>query len=64
MNYNQEQTDVLLEVTHKLTLHGGYRYVWGDAETGNMLIAGPGQESSELRQQVGIAVISSRLHPV
>ena len=60
MNYNQEQTDVLLEVTHKLTLRGGYRYVWGDAETGNMLIAGPGQESSELRQQVGIAGINFR----
>ena len=60
LNYNQEQTDVLLEVTHKLTLRGGYRYVWGDAETGNMLIAGPGQESSELRQQVGIAGINFR----
>lgn len=60
MNYNQEQTDVLLEVTHKLTLHGGYRYVWGDAQTGNLLIAGPGQESSELHQQVGIAGINFR----
>ena len=55
MNYNQEQTDVLLDVTHRLTLRGGYRYVWGNAETGNLLIAGPGQESSELRQQVGLA---------
>jgi hypothetical protein len=60
VNYNQEQTDVLVDVTHKLTLRGGYRYVWGDAETGNMLIAGPGQESSELRQQVGIAGINFR----
>jgi hypothetical protein len=60
MNYNQEQTDILLDITHKLTLHGGYRYAWGDAETGNMLIAGPGQESSELRQQVGIAGINFR----
>ncbi len=54
VNYNQEQVDVLLDVTHKLTLRGGYRYVWGDATTGNMLIAGPGQESSDLRQQIGI----------
>jgi hypothetical protein len=60
MNYNQEQTDVLLEVTHKLTLRGGYRYVWGDAQTGNLLIAGPGQESSQLRQQVGIAGVNFR----
>jgi hypothetical protein len=60
MNYNQEQTDVLVDVTHKLTLRGGYRYEWGDAQTGNALIAGPGQESSELRQQVGIAGINFR----
>ncbi len=60
VNYNQEQTDVLVDVTHKLTLRGGYRYVWGDAETGNLLIAGPGQESSEMRQQVGIAGINFR----
>jgi hypothetical protein len=60
VNYNQEQTDVLLDVTHKLTLRGGYRYVWGDAETGDALVAGPGQESSELRQQVGIAGINFR----
>ena len=60
VSYNQEQIDVLLDLTHKLTLRGGYRYVWGDAQTGNLLIAGPGQESSELRQQVGIAGINFR----
>jgi hypothetical protein len=60
LNYNQEQTDVLVEVTHKLTLRGGYRDVWGDAQTGDSLVAGPGQESSELRQQVGIAGINFR----
>jgi hypothetical protein len=60
MNYNQEQTDVLVDVTRKLTLRGGYRYAWGDAQTGNLPIAGPGQESSELRQQVGIAGINFR----
>jgi hypothetical protein len=59
MNYNQEQTDVLLDVTRKLTLRGGYRYVWGDAKPA-ALIAGPGQESSELRQQVGIAGVNFR----
>jgi len=60
MNYSQEETDALLQVTPKLTLHGGYRYVWGDAETGNLLIAGPGQESSDLRQQVGIGGVNFR----
>jgi len=60
MNYNQEQVDVLVDVTHRLTLRGGYRYVWGNAQTDAPLIAGPGQESSELRQQVGLAGINFR----
>ncbi len=60
MNYNQEQTDVLFEVTHKLTLRGGFRYVWGNAETDAALISGPGQESSDLRQQVGLAGVNFR----
>ena len=60
LNFNQEQVDVLLDVTHKLTLHGGYRYTWGDAETGDALVAGPGQESSQMRQQTGIGGVNFR----
>ena len=60
VNYNQEQVDVLVDATRKLTLRGGYRYVWGDAQTGALLIAGPGQESSDLRQQIGLAGIHLR----
>ncbi len=54
MNYNQEQIDVLLDVD-VLMLRGGYRYVWGDAEAPAALISGVGLESSELRQNVGLA---------
>jgi hypothetical protein len=32
-NYNQEQIQILFDVSRKLTLRGGYRYVWGDAST-------------------------------
>jgi hypothetical protein len=60
LNYNQEETDVLVDVTRKLTLRGGYRYVWGDAQTGDALIDGPGQESSNLRQQIGLAGLNFR----
>jgi hypothetical protein len=60
MNYNQEQIDVLLDVTRKLMLRGGYRYVWGDAEAPAALIAGVGLESSELRQNVGLAGVTFR----
>jgi len=61
MNYNQEQIDVLLDVTRKLMLRGGYRYVWGDAEAPAALIAGVGLESSELRQNVGLAGVTYRV---
>lgn len=30
-NYNQEEIQLLFDVTRKLTLRGGYRYVWGEA---------------------------------
>jgi hypothetical protein len=29
-NYNQEEIDVFFDVTSRLTVRGGYRYVWGD----------------------------------
>ncbi len=60
VNYNQERVDVLVDLTRRLTLRGGYRYDWGDAQTGDMLIAGPGQESSQLRQQAGLAGFNFR----
>lgn len=31
-NYNRHQTDVFFDLTSKITLRGGYRYVWGDAQ--------------------------------
>jgi hypothetical protein len=60
VNYNQEQVDVLVDVTHKLMLRGGYRYSWGDAEDPAPLLAGGGEESSDLRQQAAIAGIHYR----
>ncbi len=31
VNFNQQQTDVFFDLTSKVTLRGGYRYVWGEA---------------------------------
>jgi hypothetical protein len=31
VNYNQQQIDVIFTATSKLTLRGGFRYVWGDS---------------------------------
>ena len=56
VNYNQEQVDVIFEAAPKMTLHGGYRHVWGDAtvRNGNLSQTGP-FSTGELRRDVAIA---------
>jgi hypothetical protein len=54
-NYNQQQIELFFDATSKLTLRGGYRRVWGDA---NFTVLPPeGLVSSgrgELRRNVGL----------
>jgi hypothetical protein len=58
-HYNREQLDVLLDVTKKITLRAGQRFVWGDSFV-RATITGFPLETSELRQSVGLAGISVR----
>jgi hypothetical protein len=55
VNYNQQQIDVLYDVTNRITLHGGWRYVWGDAQTlaGELSQTGP-LVSGQLKRNTGI----------
>lgn len=39
-NYNEERVDLLYELTRKITLRGGYRYVWGQAADAVLPAAG------------------------
>jgi hypothetical protein len=60
-NYNQEQVDVLWDLTSKLTLRAGYRYVWGDASDVLLPIAElTGFERGKLRQNTGIGGVTYR----
>ena len=61
VNYNQEEVNALLDVTSKITLRGGYRYVWGDAtvRAGNLSQTGP-EVSGELKRNVGLAGLTVR----
>jgi hypothetical protein len=61
VNYNQQQTDVLFDLTSKLTLRGGYRYVWGDATVlaGQFGETGP-LASGQLSRNVGLAGLTFR----
>ncbi len=55
-NYNQQQVDVLFDVTSKFTLRGGHRFVWGDAQFRAPELSYVGSlESNELRRHVGLA---------
>jgi hypothetical protein len=62
VNYNQQQTDVLFDVTSKITLRGGYRRVWGDAN----VLAGQLSQlgdvvSGKLQRDVGLAGVNFRI---
>ena len=57
VNYNQEQVEVLYDVTSKLTLRGGYRYIWGDATTDATPFLNPSGtlESGQLKRNIALA---------
>lgn len=61
VNYNQQQVEAILDVTSKITLRGGYRYVWGDAtvRAGSLDQSGP-LASRELKRHVGLAGLTIR----
>lgn len=54
-NYNQNEVDIFYDVTNKLMVRGGYRYVWGDAS--DAILPPEGLASSDtgtLRRNVGL----------
>jgi hypothetical protein len=60
-NYSQEEIDVFYDATSKLTLRGGYRYVWGDANDAVLPPAGlMSSDQAKLRRNVGIGGVTFR----
>ena len=60
-NYSQEAVDVFYQATQKLTLRGGYRYVWGDASYAFLPPAGLASSAQEqLRQNIGLGSATFR----
>jgi len=62
VNYNQEQVDVLYDVSSHFTLRGGYRRVWGDAttEATPYLNRAGGEEQGLLKRNVVLAGVNFR----
>jgi hypothetical protein len=56
VNYNRHQTEVLFDVMPYLTLRGGFRYVWGDAQTEPSLTTTPTGpfQTVDLKQTIGL----------
>jgi len=60
-NYNQQEIDVFFDATSKLTLRGGYRYVWGDASDAILPAAGlASADQGKLRRNVGLGAVTFR----
>ncbi|HEV8416862.1 MAG TPA: hypothetical protein VGQ49_24920 [Bryobacteraceae bacterium] len=61
-NYSQEEIDVIFDATSKVTLRGGYRYVWGDANDAVLPPEGlVSSDQAKLRRNVGIGEVA--YHP-
>jgi hypothetical protein len=61
LNYNRQQVDAFFDVTSKITLRGGHRYVWGDALVRPSSLSPTGQpEAGELRRHVGLGGVNVR----
>jgi hypothetical protein len=60
-NYSQMETLLYFEASSKLTLRGGYRYVWGDANDAVLPAEGLASvDNVKLRQNVGIGGFTYR----
>ena len=54
-NYNQAEINLFFDVTPKLMVRGGYRYVWGDASDLVLPLAGlASADRASLRRNVGL----------
>lgn len=60
-NYSQQEVDLFYDPFAKLVFHGGYRYVWGDANDAFLPAAGlTSADQGKLRRNVGIGGVTFR----
>ena len=61
LNTNRNEVDAYYDLTSKLTLRGGYRFEWGNADVRAPILTGLGLEPANLRRNVGIAGFNYRI---
>jgi hypothetical protein len=60
-NYSQEAIDIFYDANSKLTLRGGYRYVWGDSSYAFLPPEGLASSAQgQLRQNIGLGAATFR----
>ncbi len=59
VNYNQEEVEVYYDLTSHITLHGGYRYVWGDTDV-RAVLSELALEPGSLSRNVGLGGFTVR----
>lgn len=60
-NYSQDEINIFFDATSKLTLRGGYRYVWGEANDAVFPPEGlMSSDQAKLRRNVGIGGVTYR----
>ena len=57
LNYNQHQLDLIYDLGDKVTLRGGHRYVWGDAQVRepSLQLAANRGPNGKIRRHAGLA---------
>ncbi len=60
-NFSQEALDIFFDPSSKLTLRGGYRYIWGNASYAFLPPEGlASSDQEQLRQNVGVGSVTYR----
>jgi hypothetical protein len=59
-NFNRQQVDVIVDLTSRLSLRGGHRYEWGDAQVRSGSLNLAGSDAGELKRQVGLVGVNFR----
>ena len=62
LNYSQHQIDAIVEAGSRVSLRGGHRYVWGDAQVrpASLQLGAEPRNTGEMRRHVGLGGASIR----
>ncbi|MFN7922602.1 MAG: hypothetical protein U0Q16_21035 [Bryobacteraceae bacterium] len=60
VNYNRQQMEAIYDITKRITIRGGHRYLWGDARTRSPQLSPSPFGQGKFDQNVGLAGVRVR----